>query len=223
MPTLSTNEDNQGFRLYRKIMPNEFIIAFGDCSQGGEDANFVVFMSKTYSDIPLVFQKQGVAAEATPFIREALNWIHGKTKVKPIVALERNNGGSSEMSNLITYNEGHYRIYYMKGEDGKPNGEKPGWDTTGGVNGTGTRPKMLGDWLMAYESKAIRIYDEIIQEQHQTFIVNKNGKPEAAPNTHDDAVMACAGAWQLFKTENVVTKIHRRTEAKRLKMHVGGR
>lgn len=210
------------FRLFRKIQRDEFFVVFGDCSQGGIDSNFVIFMSKTMGDIPLVFQMQGVATEATPHVRDGLNWIYDKTGVKPIVALERNNGGASEMQNLINYNDGKYRIYFPRKADGTVS-EKPGWDTTGGQFGTGTRPKMLGDWLKAYESNAIRIYDEVIQSQHQTFIVNNNGKPEAAPNTHDDAVMACAGAYQLFMTENaVVRKIHKQREHNRLRMHVGG-
>lgn len=209
----------QGFRLFRKILPGEFFVVFGDCSQGGEDSNFTQFGSKSQGDIPLVFQLQGVAAEATPLIRDALNWIFDQTHVKPVVALERNNGGASEMHNLIKYNDGKYTVYYMKDEHGVPT-DKAGWDTTGGVNGTGTRPKMMGDWLKAYESHAVRIYDAITQEQHQTFIVNKNGKPEAAPTSHDDAVISCAGMWQLWLTENPVNKIHKRVQHKRLKMHV---
>lgn len=208
------------FRLYRKIMPGEFFVVGGDTSQGGIDANFIQFGSKTGNDIPLVLDMQGVASEMTPLLRDALNWIYDKTHVKPIVALERNNGGSSEMYNLINYNDGKYRIYYMKDELGQPIGDKPGWDTTGGINGTGTRPRMLGDWLRAYESHAVRIYDQITQEQHQTFIVNQRGKPEAAPNAHDDAVMAAAVMWQLWQSENPINKTHRRPEHKRLKMHV---
>lgn len=210
----------QGFRLFRKLQPGEFIVVGGDCSQGGEDNNYTQFGSKTYSDIPLVFTMQGVASEATPFIREALNWIYKKTGVKPMIALERNNGGSSEMHTLIKTNDGNYRIYYMKDEKGQPIGDKPGWDTTGGVNGTGTRPRMLGHWLKAFESQAITIYDEHTLAEHNTFIVAKNGKPEAAPGTHDDAVMSCAIMWQLFQTENPTTKTHRRTTNKRLKMHI---
>lgn len=203
------------FRQFRKIERNEFFIIFGDTSQGGADSNFTQFGSKTMADIPLVFQLQGVAAEATPLIRDALNWIYDQTGVKPVVALERNNGGSSEMHELIKYNDGKYRIYYMRDELGKP-GDKPGFDTT-----SVSRPRMLGDWLKAYESKAIRIYDEVTQSQHQTFIVSKTGKPEAAPTTHDDAVMSCAGMWQLFQSENPITKrVHKRTENKRLKLHI---
>jgi hypothetical protein len=202
------------FRLYRKLQKGEFIVAFGDCSQGGIDSNFVQFGSKTLSDIPLVMQKQGVAAEVTPFLREALNWIYDQTGVKPIIALERNNGGASEMHNLMTYNTGKYTIYYMKDAERKPT-DKPGWDTN-----MSTRPKMLGDWLMAYESRAVKIYDEVTQEQHQTFIVNRNGKPEAAQGTHDDAVMSAAGMWQLWQSEYPPARQHKRPERKRLRMHI---
>lgn len=212
------------FRLYRKLEPNEFFCVFGDCSQGGADDNFVQFASKTQMDIPLVMQLNGVAAEMTPFLRDALNWIYDQTRVKPVVCLERNNGGGSEMYNLIKYNEGKYTIYYMRDEEGKRT-DKPGWDTTGGQHGSGTRPKMLGDWLKAYESHAIRIYDEVTQEQHQTFVVNRNGKPEAAPTNHDDAVMSAAGVWQLIQSENPRTKRSSGSNVSnhnKLRLHVGG-
>ncbi len=203
------------FRLFRQPTPGEFFVVFGDCSQGGIDANFVQFGSKTMMDIPLVMQMQGVAAEATPLIRDALNWIYDKTKVKPIIALERNNGGASEMHNLVKFNDGKYNVYYMKDPQGVPNGDKPGYDTN-----VSTRPKMLGDWLKAYESKSIRIYDEETQAQHQTFIVNDRGRPEAAPNTHDDAVMSCAGLWQLWLSELPPRARHHNAQVKRLKLHV---
>jgi hypothetical protein len=209
------------FRLYRQIQRGEFFVVFGDCSQGGADSNFVQFLSKTRGDIPLVLQMQGVAAQMTPRLREALIWIYEQTGVKPVVCLERNNGGASEMDYLIEYNDGSYIIYYMKDKDGKPNFDKPGWDTTGNQQGGGTRPQMLGEWLVAYEARQIIIYDSVTQEQHQTFIVNQKGKPEAAPNTHDDGVMSAAGAFQMFKTENPkIKREHRKTEVKRLRMHV---
>lgn len=216
------------FRQYRPIERGEFIIVFGDCSQGGIDSNFHQYGSQTMRDIPIVFQMQGVAAEATPLLRDGLNWIYDQTRVKPLVCLERNNGGSSEMYNLIKYNEGKYMIYYMKDEKGQPT-DKPGWDTTGGVNGTGTRPKMLGEWLLAYEGNMLSVYDEVTQDQHQTFIVNTKGKPEASKGNHDDGVMSCAGLWQLMQTEHPpinharrTTNERRRSTQRKLKLHVGG-
>jgi len=214
-----------GFRLYRPLVKGEFIIVFGDCSQGGSDSNFHQYGSKTRSDIPLVFQMQGVAAEATPFLMEGLRWVYRQTGVKPLVCLERNNGGGSEMHHLVKFNTGEWSIYYMKDDKGMPT-DKPGWDTTGGAggyrsgSGSGTRPTMLGEWLIAYESHSIRIYDQITQEQHQTFIVNKNGKPEAAPGTHDDGVMSCAGWYQLYQTENPSIAHRPQREVKRQRFHV---
>lgn len=206
------------FRLFRKIEPGEFFVVFGDGAQGGEDKNFVQFLSKTRGDIPLVLSMHGVMAEATPHIRQGLEYIFKQTKVKPTIALERQMGGASAMKDLYDSNyDGHYSCYFMKDFDGKAT-DKLGWSTD-----TVTRPKMLGEWLATYNSKLIMIYDQETVEQHQTFIVNKNGKPEAAPNTHDDAVMSCAGAWQLYQSENPPRKIRdrKRTEVKRMRLHVG--
>ena len=184
------------FRLYRKIEKGEFFVVFGDCAQGGEDSNFVQFMSKTKMDIPLVLQMPGVAAEMTPRLRQALEWIYSVTGIKPVVALERQAGGASEMHNLNMSNtQGRYRIYHAKKEDDKEK-ETIGWDTN-----SVTRPNMLGEWLIAFNARLIRVYDEETISQHQTFIVNNKGRPEADTNTHDDAVMSCAGAYQLFQTE----------------------
>ena len=202
-------------RLYRPIAKGEFFVCFGDTAQGGSDDNFVQFMSKTHGDVPLVMQRKGMAAEATPFIRDALQYIYKQTGVKPVICLERNNGGSSAMYDLYTSNlRGEYIIYYMRDSDGKPT-DKMGWDTN-----TLTRPKMLGEYLTAFNSRLIRIYDRATIEQHQTFIVNKNGKPEAAPNTHDDAVMSMAGAWQLYQTEQPAMIKREHKKPQRLKFHV---
>ena len=189
------------FRLFRSIEKGEFFVVFGDTAQGGIDSNYVQFMSQTRGDIPLALQMPGVAAEMTPHLRAALEWIYDITGVKPVVALERQNGGASAMHDLITSNQyGKYTIYYMLDEKGRRT-NKPGWDTTGTSNGGGTRPKMLGEWLVAFNAKLIKIYDEETLNQHATFVVNKHGKPEADTGCHDDGVMSCAGAYQLFKTE----------------------
>ena len=216
------------FRLYREIQPGEFFVVFGDGAQGGEDKNFVQFMSKTRMDIPLVLSMNGVMAEATPHIRQALEYIYKKTKVPPVVALERNNGGASGMLDLYNSNhEGHYKCYFMRDPTTGKQTDTLGWNTTGNASLTnpGTRPKMLGEWLSTFNAKLITIYDQETLEQHQTFVVNKNGKPEAAPNTHDDAVISCAGAWQLYQSENPPKRVRggrsRNRETPKLRLHVG--
>lgn len=203
------------FRLYRKLEKGEFIVYGGDTAQGGIDSNYGQFISKTKGDIPLVFKKQGVAASATPILRNAFNWVYEQTGVKPSVALERQNGGASEMHRLEDTNDGFYTIYYGYDEDGDRK-DKPGWDTN-----EKTRAQMLGDWLKAFNNDLILIYDQDTIEQHQSFIVSKRGKPQADANAHDDAVMSCAIAYQLMLTENpVVQKIRKRERPRRAKLHV---
>lgn len=189
------------FRLYRDLKPGEFICAFGDTAQGGADANFMQFGSQTRSDVPLVMQMQGMATETIPFIRDALEYVYAQTKVKPVVCLEQNNGGSSAMVDLHKANvKGHYTIYFMRDEEGIKT-DKMGWNTN-----ASSRARMLGEYVPAFNAKLIKHYDPVVIEQHQTFIVNKNGKPEAAPNTHDDGVMSAAGMWQLMQTEHPPSK-----------------
>lgn len=207
-------------RLYREIELDEFFVVFADCAQGGEDKNYVQCISKTRGDVPIVLAFNGVASELTPQLRELLYYIQNKTKVPPVVAVERQMGGASVMHDLSSSNfEGKYRIYYAKNfgtDDGEIETDKLGWDTN-----SMTRPKMLGEWLTAYNSKLIRIYDKETQEQHQTFIVNKNGRPEAASGTHDDAVMSLAGAWQLYQTESPQVKpTYKRPTKKKARFHV---
>lgn len=185
------------FRLFREIERGEFFVVFGDTAQGGIDKNFVQFASKTKLDVPLVMSMRGVAAEATPHVHQALEWIYDKTGVKPVFAYERNNGGASEMYRLMMMNRGKYELYQAFMPDGKTRSDKLGWDTN-----ESTRAKMLGEWKIAYDNRQLRIYDEETLEHHQTFITNARGRPEADTNAHDDGVMSCAGVNQLLQSEN---------------------
>jgi len=203
------------FRLYRELEKGEFLVYGGDTAQGGIDSNYGQFISKTKGDIPLVFKKQGVAASATPILRNAFNWVYEQTRVKMCVALERQNGGASEMHRLEDTNDGFYTIYYGYDEDGNRK-DKPGWDTN-----EKTRSQMLGDWLKAFNNELIIIYDQDTIEQHQSFIVSKRGKPQADSNAHDDAVMSCAIAYQLMLTENpAVQPIRRKERPKKARLHI---
>lgn len=183
-------------RLFRDIKQGEFFVVFGDCAQGGSDSNFVQFLSKSSQDFPLVLQARDVAAAMTPILHQTLEWLYDQTKVKPVVALERNNGGASEMDRLQKMNVNQKYILYYTRKDGLPT------DRLGYTTDSVTRPKLIGDWKVAFDTNQFRIYDEETIKQHRTFITNKRDRPEAAPNTHDDAVISCAGAYQLYQTEN---------------------
>lgn len=200
-------------RLYRQPERGEFFLVAVDCAQGGIDSNFGQFLSKSRADVPLVFEKRCVAADMTPIIHGALEWLFDRTGVQPVVAFERNMGGASEMSRLQKLNrQGKYRIY-QKHKFGDVSGEELtqnlGFDTN-----AQTRPQILGDLKQAIDNELVQLYDKTTVDELGKFIINKRGRAEAAPNCHDDAVMSLAIAWQLYQTENMTSSnkitVHKR-------------
>lgn len=190
-------------RQYRALKKGEFIVVGGDCSQGGIDSNWGQFISKDKIDVPLVLEMPGVASAMTLVLHQTLEWVFDQTGVQPIVGLERNMGGASEMETLRKLNrQNKYRLYQFR-RVGQSTGEKL-TDTLGFITDAVSRPKLVGDLKVAVDNKGLLIYDEETVNQLSTFIVNKTGKPEAAPNTHDDAVMSLAIAWQLYQTEDKI-------------------
>lgn len=190
-------------RQYRPIKEGEFFVIGGDCSQGGIDSNWVQFLSKDKLDVPLVLEQRGVASDMTPVLHQTLEWLFDKTGIQPIVALERNMGGASEMERLRKLNRlNKYRLYQFR-RVGRTQGETR-TDTLGFITDSISRPTLVGDLKVSIDNQGLRIYDEETINQLSTFIVNKSGKPEAASNTHDDAVISLAIAWQLYQTENKV-------------------
>ena len=189
---------NSKWRQFRPIEPDEFILAFGDCSQGGEDSNFCQFMSATKLDFPLVYQARGVAVTMTQDLFPVLEKINDVTGIPPVICLERNNGGQSEMQRFFDLNvKNKYRCFVMPNWGNVGLGAEEttllGWNTD-----RATRPKMLGEWKSVFEKHLFRIYDEETLAQHKAFII-KNGKSQASAHHHDDAVMSSAGAYQLFQ------------------------
>lgn len=65
-----------------------------------------------------------------------------------------------------------------------------GWLTSGTRDGGGTRKQMLEYLREQIRERAIIISSGPILKQLQNFIINKKGKPEAAPGTHDDWVLS---------------------------------
>lgn len=187
-------------RLFRQPTLGEFFVVGGDCSQGGIDSNWCQFLSKDRVDIPLVLEMGGVASGMTPVLHQTLEWLFDVTGVQPVVALERNMGGASEMERLRKMNrQNKYRLYLYK-RMGKSDGERQ-TEVLGFSTDTLSRPRMLGDLKETVDTTGLTIYDEETVDQLSTFIVNRNNKPEAAPNTHDDAVMSLAIALQLYQSE----------------------
>lgn len=185
---------------YREWQQGEFCLAFMDTGAGGGDFCAAQFLSHKWLDVPTVLHDPSTCSAVTPLIHEELTRISQITGVPPVIAFERNNGGSFELDRLARLNRyGAYRLYTMKviGGYGKVvDSGKYGWDTN-----SATRPKMLQDLKDACEGHLLHLYHRPTVDELFAFIRRPNGSPAAEVGAHDDLVMALAGAWQLYQTE----------------------
>jgi hypothetical protein len=212
------------FRKYRKYQKGEFYVVFCDTAWGGVDYCAGVFLSKTNLDVPVVFHSKILATEMTPQIHNELERIYDETGVKPVVAFERNNGGVAEIERLATLNrQGKYRIYTEKTNIGTTNSTdnsvKLGWTTS-----SSSRPTMLQMLKEAVDNRLVQLYDKPTINEMFSFIISQTSsswKAQAEQGAHDDLIMALAGAWQLYQSENPIeTKKRTRPKPKRAKFHV---
>lgn len=186
------------FRRYRDLGLGEFIVVGCDTSMGCGDNSVAQFMSVTKLDVPLVWSSGSSAVEMTNEIWPEFERIYDKTKIKPTVAYERNNGGTFEMERLAGLNRnGKYDIFQMPQVGNVDNAEarKLGWDTN-----TATRPAMLVALKELIDNKLVRIYDTQTIEEMFAFInvhTSTSYKAQAEKNAHDDHVMSLAIANQL--------------------------
>lgn len=192
-----------GFRQFRPIDPGEFFVIGYDLSSGMSDSSAVQFLSKTRLDVPLVYHAKVLATQATNDILPALERLHDITGIAPVIAPERNAGGTFEIDRLNTLNRlNKYRIYETKsyGNITEQQEKKYGWDTN-----TSTRPRMLSDLKEAVDNHLITIYDKPTINEMFSFIIsrtNTSEKAQAESGAHDDLIMSLAIAWQLQQTEN---------------------
>lgn len=193
------------FRRYRDYKQGEFFVVGVDTAWGGTDYCVAQFLSKTHLDVPTVYHSKVLATEMTPLIHAELERIYDETKVKPVVAFERNNGGTAELERLATLNrDGKYRIYVEKkgvgSTDTTEDSVKLGYTTS-----SATRPIMLSMLKEAVDGGLIRIYDKPTITEMFSFIVSQTSsswKAQAEQGAHDDLIMALAIAWQLYQSEN---------------------
>lgn len=192
------------FRRYRTPEPGEFFVCFADTAMGGMDYCATQFLSKTKTDVPIVYHSNTIATEMTPLVHAELERIYDLTHVKPVIAYERNNGGVFEMERLATLNRnGKYIIYQQKKNVGTTNTVEPtaklGWDTN-----VATRPIMIQMLKQAIDKKVLTIYDRPTVNEMFSFVEKPTSsgiKAAAESGAHDDLIMALAGAWQLFQSE----------------------
>lgn len=187
-------------RQYRKFQQGEFIVVAADTSSGLGDYCAAQFVSKTRIDVPLVYHSKTIATEMTYELYPILEKICDQTGIKPVIAYERNAGGTFEIDRLAAMNRlGKYTVFETPqlGQITAPNPTKYGWDTN-----TATRPAMLSQLKEAVDNKLLAIYDKPTIEEMYSFIVVRSTatvKAQAELGCHDDLVMSLAIAWQLYQ------------------------
>lgn len=211
------------FRRYRHYQKGEFYVVFADTAWGGTDYCAAQFLCKTTLDVPVVYHAKELATDMTPRLHTELERIYDITKVKPVIAYERNNGGVAEIERLAKLNrDDKYRIYHEKTNVGSTDATedtvKLGYTTT-----SATRPVMLSMLKEAIDNQLIRIYDKPTINEMFSFIVSQTSsswKAQAEQGAHDDLVMALAGAYQLYQTENPPAIKRPRPPVHRSRFHV---
>ena len=212
------------FRRFRPYQKGEFFVVAADTSWGGTDYCAVQFLSKTNLDVPVVYHSKVLATEMTPLIHLELEKIYDQTQVKPVVAFERNNGGTAEIERLATLNRnGKYTIYVEKSRVGDTrtmeDTTKLGWTTS-----SSSRPIMLQMLKEAIDNRLITIYDKPTVNEMFAFIISQTSsswKAQAEQGAHDDLIMALAIAWQLYQSENpFVMPVRTRQPRKRASLHL---
>ena len=189
------------FRTYRQLQAGEFIVCAVDTAAGMGDYTAGQYLSKTKIDVPIVYHSKVTTSDYIPKLAESLNKIFDITQVKPVVALERANGGAFLIDRLGAINHlQKYKLFAMPKYGSIDNGEPStyGWDTN-----SATRPKMLQDLKDVIEKKALTIYDkQTIAEMYSFVLVQTSTlwKAQAEKGAHDDLVMALAIAWSMYQT-----------------------
>ncbi len=188
------------YRQYRKLNKGEFILVAVDTASGGLDYTTGQFLSKSKIDVPLVYHSKVTTSDFLPLLTRTLERIYDTTQIKPVVAIERQNGGAFLIDRLAGLNLlGKFEIFTMPtyGTNNNQEGKKLGWDTN-----SATRPKMLQDLKDAIDKKLLTLYDRPTVNELFSFIVNQTSsswKAQAERGAHDDLVMALAIAWQMYQ------------------------
>lgn len=181
------------FRQYRPIERSEQFIVSVDGSTGAGDFTAGQFYSKTKKDVPLVYQSKNTLTSFTPHLAITLERLYDATGIKPLAAIERNNGGSYEMDRLAALNrENKFEIYKMPahGRENAPEAVKLGFDTN-----TATRGEILQNLKDFVDNRLLIIYDRATINEFFSFITVQTAtawKAQAEKGAHDDLVMALA-------------------------------
>jgi len=111
---------------------------------------------------------------------------------KPLIIVETQGGGNTVIEKL---KENNYKLYRRQvfGRRKNKKTKKLGWHTN-----NKTKPQLVENFRELLQNDAIKIRDEQIVSEMQTFVYQETGYAEASPNNHDDAIMgAMLSYWDI--------------------------
>lgn len=195
------------FKQYREIQENEQFIVAVDTATGANDYTAVVYLSHNRMDVPIIYHSKETTSSFLLPLSRTLEKIYDITRKRPIIALERNNGGNFLMDRLSQMNLlGKFDLFKMPvvGSGDISDTQQLGWNTN-----TSTRPQMLSDLKEAIDNKLLGIYSqEIVNEMYSFVKVQTNiaWKAQAERNKNDDLIMALAIVLQISHSSHL--KLH---------------
>jgi len=183
-------------KLFREPQLEEKTVIAADPADEGSSYCAAVAKSKKHNDTFMLFHGRGNSADFGYELYKMALFIKKKTKLWPLIGVERNIGAAT----IYVLQELHYpRLYrqmVFNPASQREEEKKVGW-----VTNMESRRRMLDDLVLSLKQGINRIYDVETVREMMRFIRNPNtGKPEAARGANDDLVIAEAIAWQLLQT-----------------------
>jgi hypothetical protein len=182
------------WRVFSYPVPGRKYVAGVDCAEGlehGDNDSIAISDWETGEEVAHIWGKFGTDGVT----RHLLHVIELFPKI--LIGIENSKHGQTVLSNLLTYEKVPRRLIYHHtdwDEKRKKSSLKPGWDTN-----PKSRPVMLDDWKQALEMGHARVHDRDVLDEHLTFTVGKDGKPQAQTGACDDTVISKAIGWQMRK------------------------
>lgn len=175
----------------RAIQPPNYVIA-ADIAEGlaHGDATYITVYDANLGRCVAKIRTNYSADEIPDVLDELGQWYYNA-----LIGVERNNHGWGIIHALTRYKR-YPRLYRMEQLARVVKGDRTptfGWHTN-----TGTKPKMVQDFVRDMRARAIDPVDPWLRHELSTFVQHDNGSYSADPPHHDDGVMSHMIANQLM-------------------------
>lgn len=184
-------EDENGYiSIWEEPSPDKFYCIGADVSEGLADGDYSCAYVGDPETFDLIARWHG-HIDPDLFGMELIKL--GNYYNQAYIGVENNNHGLTTLTTLKR--EEYWNLYFSKSYDkiADTMSQKLGWTTS-----IRTKPLMIDKLAEFVREKYLGIYDDLLVGEMFTYIIEDNGKTNAQPGTHDDAVMATAILLQLM-------------------------